>query len=375
VGHDHRRARIAVVYGTRPEAVKLRGIAALLGPGAVFIHTGQHYDPEMAAAFEAGIGFPPPDHRLAIGGGSRGRQIADATVGLETLFAAEHLSPRGPLGAVIVQGDTNTALSGALAANAARLPLVHVEAGLRSRDRAMAEEHNRVVVDHLADLCCAPTDVSASNLAHEGISGGDRVVVTGNTVVEAVLALRPDAAATQRILATRGVERDGFVLATFHRPENVDDPEMLSTILSELAALPIPVVLPLHPRTAVRAAEAGLEPLLDKLLVAPPVGYREFLGLMGAAALLVSDSGGVQEESSVVKRPVIVVRRSTERPEVLGTFSRLVAPGSGVADAALEWLDDIAAVHARLAALPSPYGDGDASALSVAATDRLIAAR
>jgi UDP-N-acetylglucosamine 2-epimerase (non-hydrolysing) len=357
------------VYGTRPEAVKLRGIAALLGADAVLIHTGQHYDPEMAAAFEAGIGFPPPDHRLAIGGGTRGRQIADATVGLEALFMAEHF------GAVIVQGDTNSALTGALAANVAQLPLVHVEAGLRSRDRGMPEEHNRTVVDHLADLCCAPTSTSAANLANEGIFGDDRVTVTGNTVVEAVLALRPDAAATNAILATHGVERDRFVLATFHRPENVDDPEVLSTILSELAALPIPVVLPLHPRTAVRATEAGLEALLDKLLVAPPVGYRDFLALMGAAALIVSDSGGVQEESSVVKRPVIVVRRSTERPEVLGTFSRLVAPGPGVADAATEWLDDIAAVHARLATLPSPYGDGHASALTVAATDRLLAAR
>ncbi|HEY5014470.1 MAG TPA: UDP-N-acetylglucosamine 2-epimerase (non-hydrolyzing) [Acidimicrobiia bacterium] len=375
MGHEHPREspagseRIAVVYGTRPEAVKLRGVVALLGDRACPIHTGQHYDPEMAAAFESGIGFPPPEHRLAIGGGSRGRQIADATVGLESLFAAE------PFAAVVVQGDTNTALSGALAANAGRLPLVHVEAGLRSYDREMPEEHNRTVVDHLADLCCAPTTTSEANLAHEGIVGAARVTVTGNTVVEAVLALRPDAAATNTILAGHGVEHDRYVLATFHRPENVDDPDVLSTILTELAALPIPVILPLHPRTAVRAAEAGLEPLLDKLLVTPPVGYREFLGLMGAAALLVSDSGGVQEESSVVKRPVIVVRRSTERPEVLGTFSRLVPSGPGVADAAREWLDDIAAVHERLANLPSPYGDGHASALTVAATDRLLASR
>ena len=370
VGHEMpRRSRIAVVYGTRPEAVKLRGVVALLGGAAYAVHTGQHYDPEMAATFEAGIGFPSPDHRLSIGGGSRGRQIAEATVGLESLFAREEFA------AVIVQGDTNSALSGALAANISRLPLVHVEAGLRSHDRAMPEEHNRVVVDHLADLCCAPTATSAANLANEGITGVDRVAVTGNTVVEAVLELRPDDAATNTILATHGVIRDRFVLATFHRPENVDDPQVLSELLGELAALPIPVVLPLHPRTAVRAAEAGLEPLLDKLLVAPPVGYREFLGLMGAAALIVSDSGGVQEESSVVKRPVIVVRNSTERPEVVGTFSRLVRPGSGFAGAAKELLDDLAGVHERLAALPSPYGDGHASARTVAATDRLLASR
>jgi UDP-N-acetylglucosamine 2-epimerase (non-hydrolysing) len=368
-GGGTRRARIAVVYGTRPEAVKLRGIMALLGGDACPIHTGQHYDPSMAAAFEQGIGFPPPEHRLAIGGGTRGRQIADATVGLESLFAAERFA------AVVVQGDTNTALTGALAANVSQLPLVHVEAGLRSHDRAMPEEHNRVVVDHLADLSCAPTDTSVGNLAREGISGADRVALTGNTVVEAVLALRPGFDATTAILRARGVERDNYVLATFHRPENVDDPDVLATILSELAALPIPVVLPLHPRTAMRAKEAGLEPVLDKLIVAPPVGYEEFLGLMGAAAVLISDSGGVQEESSVVKRPVIVVRRSTERPEVLGTFSRLVPAGPDIADAACEWLDDIVAVHAHLAALPSPYGDGQASALTVAAIDRMLATR
>jgi UDP-N-acetylglucosamine 2-epimerase (non-hydrolysing) len=364
-----RQGRIAVVYGTRPEAVKLRGIVALLGARACPIHTGQHYDPEMAAAFEQGIGFPPPEHRLSIGGSTRGRQIADATVGLESLFAQERFA------AVIVQGDTNTALTGALAANVSQLPLVHVEAGLRSHDRAMPEEHNRVVVDHLADLSCAPTQTSVANLAREGIEGDDRVALTGNTVVEAVLELRPDVEATDAILAARGVERDRYVLATFHRPENVDDPDVLATILSELAALPVPVVIPLHPRTAVRAKEAGLEPLLDQLIVAPPVGYREFLGLMGAAAVLISDSGGVQEESSVVKRPVVVVRRSTERPEVIGTFSRLVPAGTGIADAAREWLDDVAATHARLAALPSPYGEGRASALTVAATDRLLAAR
>ena len=374
VGEEHRTRRIAVVYGTRPEAVKLRGLVELLGPDAYLIHSGQHYDPEMAADFERGIGFPAPEYRLAIGGGRRGRQIAEAIVGLESQFG-EHESKTGSFAAVAVQGDTNTALAGALAANAAGLPLVHVEAGLRSFDRLMPEEHNRTVVDHLADLCCAPTPTSAANLANEGISGEARVAVTGNTVVEAVLALRPDVEATRSILAARGVERDRFVLATFHRPENVDDREVLAAILRELAALPIPAVLPLHPRTATRAAAEGLEALLDKVVVTEPIGYRDFLGLMSAAALVVSDSGGVQEEASVVKRPVVVVRRSTERPEVLGTFCRLVAPGPGIADAATEWLDDLAAVHERLAALASPYGEGHASALTLAAIDRLLASQ
>ncbi len=151
------------------------------------------------------------------------------------------------------------------------------------------------------------------------------------------------------------------MLATFHRPENVDDARALAAILAELSSLALPVVFPVHPRTDERARAAGLSDLLDGLIVEPPAGYATFLGLASACALLVSDSGGVQEEASVLKRPVIVVRRSTERPEVLGTFSVLVPPGPRVGDVAREWLADIAGLHAHLATIPCPYGDGDAS--------------
>jgi UDP-N-acetylglucosamine 2-epimerase (non-hydrolysing) len=361
------RSSVLVVYGTRPEAVKLLGVVEALGAAARTLHSGQHYSPEMAAEFEDALGLRAPDLQLSVGGNTRGQQIGEALIGIEAELR------RAPTAAVVVQGDTNTALAGGLAANAAGVPLVHVEAGLRSFDKAMPEEHNRVVVDHLADLCCAPTDVSAANLAREGITGDERVVVTGNTVVEAVQRLTPPAEVVEMVLKERGVERDEFVLATFHRPENVDDPEVLGAILGELAALPLPVVLPLHPRTEARARAAGLGALLEAVHVERPAGYGPFLGLMASCALVVSDSGGVQEESSIVKRPVVVVRRSTERPEVLGTFCELTPAGPAIGDVARGWLDDLPAVHARLAQLESPYGDGRASELTVEALTQAVA--
>jgi UDP-N-acetylglucosamine 2-epimerase (non-hydrolysing) len=359
-------ASVLVVYGTRPEAVKLLGVVECLGAAGRTLHSGQHYSPDLAAEFEDAIGLRAPDRQLSVGGTTRGQQIGEAVIGIEAELR------RAPTAAVVVQGDTNTALAGALAANAAAVPLVHVEAGLRSFDKAMPEEHNRVVVDHLSDLCCAPTTVSAQNLEREGISGDTRVAVTGNTVVEAVQRLAPGDDDTEKALAERGVARDEFVLATFHRPENVDDPEVLAVILRELAALPLPVVLPLHPRTEQRARDAGLSDLLAQVRVERPAGYRPFLALMASCALVVSDSGGVQEESSVVKRPVVVVRRSTERPEVLGTFCELVAAGPRIGEVANSWLADLPAVHARLAAIETPYGDGRASQRTVEALARLV---
>jgi UDP-N-acetylglucosamine 2-epimerase (non-hydrolysing) len=356
---------IAVVYGTRPEIVKLAGVLRGLGPRAQAIHTGQHYSPALSDVFLAQLRLDPPAVQLEIGGTSRGRQIGEATACLDECFCRSR-----PL-AVVVQGDTNTALAGALAANAQQIPLVHVEAGLRSFDRAMPEEHNRVVVDHLADLCCAPTDTSRAHLLAEGI-GDERIVVTGNTVVDVVPEILPTADECRALLEAYGVETNRFVLATFHRPENVDSADVLAVILDELAALPAPVLLPLHPRTAARAREFGLDAQLDRLHVVEPLGYREFLGLFAHSALLVSDSGGVQEEASVIKRPVVVVRHSTERPEVQGTFAQLVAPGPEIGVVARRWWAELDVVHARLAATPSPYGTGDASLRTIAALDRML---
>lgn len=352
---------IAVVLGTRPEIIKLSHIINLLGPAARVIHTGQHYDPNLSASFFAELSLPEPDVFLEVGGRARGHQIGEATLLLDAQFAAH------PPQAVVVQGDTNAVVAGALAANAREVPLVHIEAGLRSFDRAMPEEHNRVVADQLSDLCCAPTEVSVTNLAAEGISG-DRVVLTGNTVVEAVEGLLPPADERMRLLARHEVEPGRFVLSTFHRPENVDNLARFETILQQLAALSVPVVLPLHPRSVRRAEEFGLDNLLGRLRVTPPIGYRDFLGLEAESALMISDSGGVQEEASIVKRPVVVVRNSTERPEVIGTFAKLVTAGPEIGRAASEWINH----PPDLAEIASPYGTGEASARSVEALEALL---
>ncbi|MFE6233597.1 non-hydrolyzing UDP-N-acetylglucosamine 2-epimerase [Cellulosimicrobium sp. NPDC057862] len=349
------RAGVAIVLGTRPEMIKLAEIARLLGPQARVFHTGQHYDENMSSAVWQALGIPEPERVLNVGGLSRAQQVAAAVADLDEIFT-EH-----PPAAVVVQGDTNATLAGALAANAHGIPLIHVEAGLRSFDREMPEEHNRVMVDHIADVLCAPTSVNRDNLLAESIDPR-RVVVTGNTVVEAVRAQMPPADETFEILEQVGVRPDGFVVATVHRPENTDDLGSLATILSELAKIDVPVVLPLHPRTLTRVKAAGLGGLLEPLVVIDPLAPPQFLALASCSAAIVSDSGGLQEECSVLKRPLLVVRRSTERPEVLGTFAQRTLPGPQISTIVNAWVADLPVLHNRLAATPSPYGDGTASA-------------
>ena len=351
---------VAVVLGTRPEIIKLAHCIRLLDDAALIVHTGQHYDPKLSGSFFPELGLPEPDLFLEVGGSSRGHQIGEATSRLDALFAQYN-----PV-AVMVQGDTNAVVAGAIAANARGVFLCHIEAGLRSFDRLMPEEHNRVIADHLSDLCCAPTSVNLENLAAEGITG-DRVVETGNTVAEAVEELLPSREERLTLCARYGLEPGRFVLSTFHRPENVDDPDNYRAILEELAKLPVPVLLPLHPSSVRRASEHGLDDLLDQILVTEPIGYRDFLALEAESALLISDSGGVQEEASIVKRPVIVVRNSTERPEVIDTFATRVLPGPDIGEAVRPILDDVAGSHAEIAGLASPYGDGNASQRSLEA--------
>ena len=345
---------VVVVLGTRPEAVKLAGIVAALGPACHLVHTGQHWSDELWGEVVAELGMPTPDTRLNVGGQSRGVQLGRATAELDAVLAS--LSSAR---VVVVQGDTNAAASGALAANARSLGLVHVEAGLRSYDRRMPEEHNRVLVDHLSDLLCAPTQTSVDNLAAEGITEG--VVITGNTVVEAVLALLP--ASRAELCAAQGVVPGSSCSRRCTGPRTRTTRAQLAAILADLRSLPLPVLLPLHPRTR------ALAPDLTGLLVRDPLPPRAFLALQAEAALVVSDSGGVQEEVTVLKRPALVVRRSTERPEAQGTFCTLVQPGASLRAAAAPLLADVAGTRARLAALPSPYGDGTASAQTVAAME------
>lgn len=344
---------IVVVYGTRPEAIKLFILIGLLGRRARVIHTGQHYDTDLADNVDADLGLPPPGTELRIGGLRRGQQLGRATAALSDLLH------RDPPAVVVVQGDTNTALAGALAANAEAIPLVHVEAGLRSFDRLMPEEHNRVLIDHLADTCAAPTAGAMANLANEAIHPS-RTALTGNTIVEAVHRLVPGASDRATIRAAHGLPAQGYVLATFHRPENVDTPASLRQVLAGLAASPLPVVLPLHPRTAARIQEFGLESMLDGVRTLRPQSPRSFLALAHDAALVISDSGGVQEEATVLGTQVLVVRRSTERPEALGRHTELLAP-SQLAGALRERAGSVSDRPPVGGVGTSPFGDGRAS--------------
>jgi UDP-N-acetylglucosamine 2-epimerase (non-hydrolysing) len=356
---------VAVVLGTRPEIIKLAKIVELLGDDAHVIHTGQHFDANLSSSFFSEFSMRDPDTVIGVGGQTRGSQIGMATSQLDALFA-----DIGP-SAVVVQGDTNAVTAGALAANANEIPLAHVEAGLRSFDRRMPEEHNRVVADHLSDLCLAATPLNVEHLHNEGISA-DRIAMTGNPVIEAVERLLPDPAEQDEILQAYGVERNGFVLSTFHRPENVDDPGTLRSILEALRDLDAPVLLPLHPRTQARIAEYDLSESVGTIRIVDPIGYRDFIGLGASSLLIVSDSGGVQEEVSVLKRPSVVVRRSTERQEVEGTFVTRVIPGPDLVPTLERALATADIRHRELMSVPSPYGDSTSPDQIVAAIRSMV---
>jgi UDP-N-acetylglucosamine 2-epimerase (non-hydrolysing) len=356
---------VAVVAGTRPEAIKLAGVVDLLGASALVVWTGQHYDADLFDCVVRDVGLGEPHLALSSGSAPRGLQVATVLSGLDAVFAVQ------PPSCVVVQGDTNSALAGALAANARSIPLVHVEAGLRSYDRRMPEEHNRVVIDHLADLLCAPTEVSRANLLREGIAD-DSIAVTGNTIVESVRRLLPQPRQRVQALQDLGLRPRGYVLATLHRPENTDDPLCLGRVLDSLAALDVPVLIPMHPRTHQRALAAGLSRSLERLRVTSPLPPTVFLGLAADARLLVSDSGGLQEEASVLRQPLVVLRRSTERSEVMGTFAELMTPGRDLPARLADAVARSATWRRGLRHLPTPYGDGQASRRTVDALADLV---
>lgn len=358
-----RAGSIAVVFGTRPEIVKLAPLLWEMGPTAQTIHTGQHPLAQLATIMsDLGVDRPTMTRTIAATA-TRGRQIGEMVGSVTDALMA--IDPA----LVVVQGDTNSTLAGAIAASSLDLPLVHVEAGLRAFDRRLPEERNRIAVDHLADLHCAPTETARTHLLHEGIAEAS-IVVTGNTVVDAARRCLPAMDERVAIRAPWGVDPNEYVVATFHRPENVDNPDRLAAIVRELALLPRPVLFPAHPRTVDRAGAAGIALDRGAIRVVAPLGYREFLAAAADAALLVSDSGGVQEEASVLGRPAVILRRSTERPEVVGTFTTLVADPAAMAGAARAILATAAERHAELTALATPYGDGRAGARTMAAITR-----
>ncbi|MGW3953653.1 non-hydrolyzing UDP-N-acetylglucosamine 2-epimerase [Streptomyces sp. NPDC004752] len=346
---------IAVVLGTRPEIIKLAGVIRSLGPRASILYTGQHYDKELSDSFFHAFRLPQPHMRLSgVSAAHRSIQIARATQQL-----AEHFRRVTPK-LVIVQGDTNATSAGAQAANYCGIPVLHVEAGLRSNDRAMPEEINRRMVSVLADVHCAPTSWNAANLVSEGIPL-HRIRVTGNTIVEATRESMPGPLESRELLDTYGLRPNEFIVATIHRPENTDAPERLSEIIDALAEAPIPVVFPIHPRTVSSAQGFGLSEPLSRLRCVPPLDHSDFLSLASNARLLISDSGGIQEECTIIKKPLIVVRKNTERPETIAAgFAVRVRHKHEISEEIARILANPDLVNA-LAGRPCPFGDGKAS--------------
>ena len=318
--------KIAIVVGTRPEIIKMAPVVrACLDRGVPYLllHTGQHYSFELDGVFFAELGLPAPHRNLEVGSGSQSYQLAAVIEGLAPVLVEERPD------VVLVEGDTNSVLAAALAANKSGIAVGHVEAGLRSYDRRMPEELNRVLTDHLADWLFAPTPGARDILRGEGLPAS-RIHVTGNTVVDELLLQR--LRADRPGLAERfGVTPGRYALATVHRAENVDDDGRLRSILAGLdaagRALGIPVLAAFHPRTTARMAALGLA-ASGTLRGLPPLGYLDFLGLHAAAALMLTDSGGLQEEACCLRVPCVTLRDNTERPESVAVGANVLA-GAG----------------------------------------------
>jgi UDP-N-acetylglucosamine 2-epimerase (non-hydrolysing) len=319
------------------------------------VHTGQHYDAELSRVFFEDLELPEPDCDLGVGSGSHARQTAEVMIRFEPVL----LEARPDR--VVVVGDVNSTLAAALVAAKLGVPLAHVEAGLRSFDRSMPEELNRVLTDQLSDALFTTSEEAAENLAREGIPPG-RVHFAGNVMIDALVKLLPRAEALYDGLRARfGLDR--FALVTLHRPANVDRPEVLGEILAALAELAreIPVLFPVHPRTAARLSEAGLEAGDPRLRLIEPLRYVEFLALEKRASLVVTDSGGVQEETTYLGVPCLTVRPNTERPVTItaGTNRLVPAERKALLEAAGEALR---AGTGRRPQAPPPLWDGRAAA-------------
>jgi len=345
---------ILIVIGTRPEIIKMSPIIRECNDQGLdysIVHTGQHYSYAMDRIFFEQLDLSLPDFNLDVGSGNHGAQTAAILSGIENILL------RTPPGIVLVQGDTNSVCAGALAAVKLHIPVGHVEAGLRSFDRSMPEEINRIIADHVSDQLYAPTEISRQNLLKEGINA-EKITVTGNTVVDAVRQNLRIAQQKVHPLKDLGLESSGYFLVTAHRVENVDDPLHLADILTGLkqisAHFALPVVFPMHPRTQKMVREFSLS--TEGIRVIDPVGYLQFLILESKAAVILTDSGGVQEESCILSVPCVTLRENTERPETITAGSNMLAGTSP---------EKMLAATKHMMDIPrtwnNPFGEGDAS--------------
>jgi UDP-GlcNAc3NAcA epimerase len=349
--------RILTVVGNRPQFIKA---AAVSGPlrsrhEEILVHTGQHHDDRLSRVFFSELGLERPDRELAIAGGSNTSQTSRMLAALEPLV--EELQPR----ATLVYGDTNSTLAGALAAAGADVPVIHVEAGMRSFDRRMPEERNRVLTDHLSELLLCSSQTAVENLSAESAKG--KVLLVGDVMVDVALRWQPRAKEQREVPTSYGLEPGRYVLATAHRAGNVDDPARLRELLEVIAAVTGPVLLALHPRTEARLREHDLLERLRAipgLVVSEPLGYSRFTALLCQARAVLTDSGGVQKEAYLAGVPCVTMRPSTEWVEtVQNGWNTLVDLDARAAVAALAATPPVQR--------PPLYGDGHAAERCVAA--------
>jgi UDP-GlcNAc3NAcA epimerase len=346
--------RILTVVGARPQFIKAAPVSRILRSkhDEYLLHTGQHYDDAMSDLFFRQLEIPAPDRNLEVGSGPHGAQTGAMMAGIEA--ASQEYRPDW----ILVYGDTNSTLAGALVGAKLHVPVAHVEAGLRSYDRHMPEEINRVVADHVSTLLLCPTEVAVTNLGREGIAAGVRMV--GDVMYDAFEQNLDRAHKTGTILSDLGIEAGAYHLLTVHRAENVDQPERLGEILRGVAASGKPTIFPVHPRTRAAMQSAGVAPGANTRLI-DPVGYLEMLILEESAEVVVTDSGGVQKEAYFAGRPCVTLRLSTEWTETVAAGWNVLVGTDAAAIA------EAMAGFRPAADRPPLFGDGHAAQKVVAA--------
>ncbi|MCU4925416.1 UDP-N-acetylglucosamine 2-epimerase (non-hydrolyzing) [Halobacteria archaeon AArc-dxtr1] len=354
--------KVLTVIGARPQFVKAFAVSRELRRDheEIFVHTGQHYDDEMSDVFFEDLGIPEPEYNLGVGSGDHGAQTAEMIVGIEELVIEEEPD------IVLCYGDTNSTLAAGIVTSKMDVPLAHVEAGLRSYNRDMPEEINRVLTDHAAELLLVPSEASAENLREEGITEG--VVDTGDVMYDATLLVRERAASQSTILQDLELTHEEYVLTTVHRARNTDDPDRLAAILETLADIQDEVVFPVHPRTKNAMREHGLyEDAAAELTLIDPVGYLDFIRLIDGSRMVATDSGGAQKEAFFLDTPCVTMREETEWTELVDSgWNVLVGADPDQLEAHLTGAFDLPE------AKPQPYGDGEAAAAVVDAVETFV---
>ncbi len=351
--------KVAIILGTRPEIIKMSPVIRYCQNNNIdfyVLHTNQHYSSNMDEVFFHDLELPLPDYNLNVGSGSHGEQTGKMLMGIEKVLQENRPDT------VLVQGDTNTVLAGALAASKLHIKVGHVEAGLRSFDRSMPEETNRIMVDHIADYLFASTQVAAQYLKNEGIDD-QKIIITGNTIVDALYFNIRLAEKKSTILQQLQLNEGNYFVLTLHRAENIDNSAVFSNIWKGIIQVAeqhkIPIVFPIHPRT--KKAMNGLNlSLPENIRLIEPVGYFDFLNLLSHSRLVLTDSGGIQEESSIINIPCVTIRENTERPETIKIGSNILAGNTpqGITQAVETMLK-------KNTNWKHPYGDGNAAEIII----------